>query len=147
MKYCSKCGKELMDEAVICTGCGCPVQPQSQPKPQRKEVPLDDMVKGAATTNIIAAIILALGVCCALLVNGWVGAALCLAAEVVALVPNSKLQKALKRNYSALDKKAFKEAGKKDIKELKAKYSGFKFSFILAYVALACLIVFVLFWY
>ena len=25
MKYCSKCGKELMDEAVICVGCGCPV--------------------------------------------------------------------------------------------------------------------------
>ncbi len=25
MKYCSHCGKEIMDEAVICTGCGCPV--------------------------------------------------------------------------------------------------------------------------
>lgn len=25
MKYCSKCGKELLDEAVICTGCGCAV--------------------------------------------------------------------------------------------------------------------------
>lgn len=24
MKYCSKCGKELMDEAVVCPGCGCP---------------------------------------------------------------------------------------------------------------------------
>ena len=23
MKFCSKCGKELMDEAVICPGCGC----------------------------------------------------------------------------------------------------------------------------
>lgn len=23
MKFCSKCGKELFDEAVICTGCGC----------------------------------------------------------------------------------------------------------------------------
>ena len=23
MKYCTKCGKELLDEAVICTGCGC----------------------------------------------------------------------------------------------------------------------------
>jgi len=27
MKYCQKCGKELFDEAVICVGCGCPVQP------------------------------------------------------------------------------------------------------------------------
>lgn len=25
MKYCMKCGKELVDEAVICTGCGCSV--------------------------------------------------------------------------------------------------------------------------
>ena len=25
MKYCSKCGKELFDEAVICPNCGCAV--------------------------------------------------------------------------------------------------------------------------
>lgn len=24
--YCSKCGKEIMDEAVVCPGCGCLVQ-------------------------------------------------------------------------------------------------------------------------
>jgi uncharacterized membrane protein YvbJ len=23
MKYCTKCGKELMDEAVVCPQCGC----------------------------------------------------------------------------------------------------------------------------
>ena len=23
MKFCTKCGKELHDDAVICTGCGC----------------------------------------------------------------------------------------------------------------------------
>lgn len=23
MKYCSKCGKQLLDEAVVCVGCGC----------------------------------------------------------------------------------------------------------------------------
>ena len=23
MKYCVKCGKELVDEAVVCPGCGC----------------------------------------------------------------------------------------------------------------------------
>ena len=26
MKFCEKCGKELFDEAVICVGCGCPVE-------------------------------------------------------------------------------------------------------------------------
>ena len=23
MKFCKHCGKELVDEAVVCTGCGC----------------------------------------------------------------------------------------------------------------------------
>ncbi len=31
MKYCTHCGKELLDEAVICTGCGCETNHQ---KPQ-----------------------------------------------------------------------------------------------------------------
>lgn len=26
MKFCTHCGKELLDEAVICTGCGCACQ-------------------------------------------------------------------------------------------------------------------------
>ena len=30
MKYCQKCGKELMDEAVVCPGCGCPQGAQKQ---------------------------------------------------------------------------------------------------------------------
>ena len=30
-KYCSQCGKELVDEAVVCPNCGCAVQvPVSQ---------------------------------------------------------------------------------------------------------------------
>lgn len=27
--YCSKCGKETMDEAVICPNCGCPIAGKS----------------------------------------------------------------------------------------------------------------------
>ena len=27
MKYCSKCGKEIFEEAVICPNCGCAVEP------------------------------------------------------------------------------------------------------------------------
>ncbi len=29
MKFCQKCGKEIMEEAVICLNCGCAVQPSS----------------------------------------------------------------------------------------------------------------------
>ena len=32
MKFCEKCGKEIMDEAVICPGCGCAVEGASKPK-------------------------------------------------------------------------------------------------------------------
>ena len=38
MKYCSKCGTELVDEAIICPNCGCavegyaPVQPAVEDK-------------------------------------------------------------------------------------------------------------------
>lgn len=28
-KFCSKCGKEIDDEAVICVGCGCETAPKS----------------------------------------------------------------------------------------------------------------------
>lgn len=32
MKFCSKCGKELLDEAVICMGCGCATEDRSTAK-------------------------------------------------------------------------------------------------------------------
>ena len=140
MKYCSKCGKEIMDETVICPGCGCAVKNEVKPS----EVSYDDCVRKSATTNIISAVLLAVGVFCALFINVWVGAVLCLVTELIALVPNSKLQKALKNNYKSLEKKAFKDVSKQCLKELKSKYSAFKLSFVLAYIALACLIVFAL---
>lgn len=37
MKYCSKCGKEIMDEALICPGCGCAQENIVQGNIQNKE--------------------------------------------------------------------------------------------------------------
>lgn len=31
MKFCSKCGTQLVDEAVVCTACGCAVQGGAAP--------------------------------------------------------------------------------------------------------------------
>ena len=31
MKFCANCGKELLDEALICPGCGCQVSGGQQP--------------------------------------------------------------------------------------------------------------------
>lgn len=39
MKYCSKCGKELFDEAIICPGCGCYATPTPSTFTQKYETP------------------------------------------------------------------------------------------------------------
>lgn len=51
MKYCDKCGKELMDGAIICPGCGCPVEGANS-KPAKKKHP-------ARTILIILIIVIA----------------------------------------------------------------------------------------
>lgn len=38
MKFCQHCGKELLDDAVICVGCGCPIENQNNKKEQRVSV-------------------------------------------------------------------------------------------------------------
>lgn len=35
MKYCSTCGAELYDEAVICPNCGCSTSPKVPDKPSK----------------------------------------------------------------------------------------------------------------
>lgn len=35
--FCTKCGKELLDEAVVCTGCGCLVQDTEQATPSKRK--------------------------------------------------------------------------------------------------------------
>ena len=41
MKFCSKCGKEIMDDAVICLNCGCMVEnAMSQKAPDQVSVGL-----------------------------------------------------------------------------------------------------------
>lgn len=59
MKYCSKCGKELFDEAVICPGCGCPTEVLHSPiaaKPSKK--PLSKKKKAIIGIAIAFAVVL-----------------------------------------------------------------------------------------
>ena len=37
MKFCSKCGNELLDEAVMCPKCGCPVNEKNSLKKQNND--------------------------------------------------------------------------------------------------------------
>ncbi len=139
MKFCEKCGKEINEEAVVCTNCGCAVENKTF---KAKKVSYDAAVEKAATTNIISIIILAVAVVVWLFVNMWLGAILCLVAEFVALMPNSKLQKAIKQNEGSIsDKKAFKAKAKEITKDLGSRYPAYKFSKILGIIALVLLII------
>lgn len=42
MKYCSTCGAELHDNAVICVKCGCPVTPPPQSSSEMQQAKNDD---------------------------------------------------------------------------------------------------------
>ena len=140
MKYCKTCGKELHDAAVMCPGCGCPVEEKAS---KEEKVSYDSVVKGAATTNIISIIVLIIGIVAALFINAWLGIVMCLVAELIALTTNTKVQKLFKKNNANnSDKKKLKEDEKKVRRELKGKNSAYSASFVIAYIALICLIVF-----
>ena len=57
MKYCTKCGKQLLDEAVICPGCGCMTEQKPQVKTDGLLTKLSQRVK---TNGIIWIVIAAL---------------------------------------------------------------------------------------
>ena len=48
MKYCEKCGKELLDDAVVCVGCGCSVGGGTgKPANDVKSAPVESKKKGS----------------------------------------------------------------------------------------------------
>ncbi len=146
MKYCEKCGKELFDEAVLCVGCGCPVGNgayKNYNKP--KDTSLDQYVWDAGTTNVIALLLLLAGAVLGLFVEdcGYIGAVVCLVAELVALIPNTKFQKEVKGIYWKLPKSEMKYKAKQSQQSLKSRYPSYRFSFIIAYIALVLMIVLV----
>ena len=67
MKFCEKCGKEIMDEAVVCPACGCAVKKDAEaPKPV--EVP--KQAKTASLLGILSILLLApLGIPAIILAN------------------------------------------------------------------------------
>ena len=55
MKFCSKCGKEIMDEAVVCPNCGCAVKKESTPV----KVAVPKSAKTAQIFGILSILLLA----------------------------------------------------------------------------------------
>lgn len=55
MKFCSKCGHQLVDEAVVCTNCGCSVSVNSAHNTTATSKPLED--KPSIGLCVLAALI------------------------------------------------------------------------------------------
>jgi len=140
MKFCEKCGKELLDEAVICPGCGCAVeQPHTVVsvvhQTMQPQTSYDVAVANAATTNTISIILLVIGIVCGALVNAVVGAIVCLIAEIVSVLPNTKLQGMLKKSVD-------KATAKQITKEVKDRNPAYKAAMIFSVLSLIGVIVF-----
>ena len=57
MKYCTHCGKEVLDEAVICPGCGCPLDRQVEKASNIKTIAKIFMIIGTVVNSIYGLII------------------------------------------------------------------------------------------
>ena len=77
MKFCSKCGKEIMDEEIICTDCGCPVQTDDGTKLKKElnEIEIQKRIEKNKRTVIITVslicVMLALFLVFILIVNSF----------------------------------------------------------------------------
>lgn len=58
MKYCSKCGKELFDEAVVCPGSGCAVGGNSPAQFNNKNTTIQSESPTLANCSIAFAILM-----------------------------------------------------------------------------------------
>ena len=70
MKYCTYCGKEIMDEAVICVGCGCPTGKKSVPAADKTAL-LTTLAQRLNTNGIIWLVIGILQIVGGLLISWW----------------------------------------------------------------------------
>lgn len=55
MKFCQKCGKEIMEEAVICPSCGCAIEKKEAPT----KVAVPKRAKNAQIFGILSILLLA----------------------------------------------------------------------------------------
>ena len=161
MTFCKKCGKELPEGvACDCENTQTPVVsstpfvvPSSGDISANENAPVmspagnDDndgeylaVTKNCKIINIIAIILFAGGIVSLLLINGWVAAIMFFVAEILVLMPNTKLQMLCKAKNPSADKKAQQKAVKETTKRLKSKDKNFNFSFIIAVICLVSLI-------
>lgn len=138
MKFGKKIGKKNMDETV---GCDCSVEQTTDENSFETNKVFLDLIKHSKITNIIAIVILVFGLVSFVFINGWLGAVLCLFAEFIAVLPNTKVLKHFKSENPKTDKKTLRTDKKALQKELKSNNKAYRFSFVLGYIALAGIII------
>ncbi len=141
MKYCEKCGKEIMEEAVVCPGCGCAVK-KSNDTAQMYTDAVEKAAKSSTTFLALGIVFMLLGVVVALFVNVWIGAVLLLVSEFLCLMPKSKINSIVKRNNSSLSKKELVAKCKQEVKNMKSKYTALKICMPVAVISLVLMIIF-----
>ena len=67
MKFCQKCGKEIMDEAVVCPGCGCAAAENQECLKIKDAVDLNNKPKVRKVWIFLGAVVLLLGIISAVL--------------------------------------------------------------------------------
>lgn len=143
MKTCKTCGKELLDEAVICPQCGCPVEAQptaAQPvQPNVEGVSTDgdtivanvqQKLNGKIVLPIISLTVATIGIFFFVWIHMAVGTVIVLLSIFVNIFIETKVQKEIK----PLPKHKKKHV----IKSLREKCLEYKMNFIATIVA-SCL--------
>ena len=141
MKYCSKCGKELLDEAVICVGCGCAVEIMHSNQ-KTKNVPdkevscdyLENHSRNLIMYIVLSCVSLIFGVVAFLLINVWIGVSITFLSLVFAIIPHSFVKKEVRKLNLGTAKKLY-------TKRIIKKYHLLKSTYILMIIAgiLLCL--------
>ena len=97
MKFCEKCGKEIMDDAVVCPNCGCAVKSEKPQSANTGEI--------SATGFLVGGIILlAIGVIVGWALNAWIGIIALLAAELIFACARTKIKNSIKATDPSIQK-------------------------------------------
>ena len=98
MKFCEKCGKELMDDAVVCPGCGCSTgkRPQKPSEPKSHVIVEKSEKETSSALSIVSIVVGGIGILMAWLIAllGYLFGGAALACALVATKNNCGDKKA-----------------------------------------------------
>ena len=140
MKYCTHCGKELSDEAVICVGCGCPIENKNENKNSDYEIDskicqyIESHFKAISILTVLALLCVFSGIILYLFLSVWIGTIFILFALFITLAIRISLKRYIfsfcnsKSQYKRVVKKINKSNAIVKISYITEIVSGFLLS-------------------